>query len=211
MSDFQPLVSVIVPTTHDREEYNQRILSIFNRQDYRARQIIFDYDEGVIGHKRNRLCSVALGNVILSMDSDDLYASNWITKSVEALIKSEADIVGLAEFLFYDTRNGAWYVYTYPPTMKDWVAGATMCFWKKYWQENQFAFVNIGEDNKFLKGVKKSPKLFAHEYGDGFVATVHDGNTSKKILANPRYRRCTEEEEIVLFDRWKDFVTSPKP
>lgn len=208
MSDFKPLVSVIVPTTYDRPEYNERIKEIFYGQDYPSKQLLFNYEDGTVGAKRNQLCHQAIGEICISFDSDDIYASNWITKSVEALIKSEADIVGISELLFHDLRDGAWYLYSYPKTMNDWVAGATFCFWKKYWELNQFKSVNVGEDNFFLRGVVKSPKVFAHEYGDGFVAMVHENNTSKKVLANPRYRRCTVEEEIVLFNRWKDFVSN---
>lgn len=211
MEDFQPFCTVIIPTTRDRFEYNERIKKIFWGQDYRPKQLLFDYGIGTVGEKRNRLCDLALGDVIAVCDSDDIFASNWLTKSVEALIKSEADIVGLNELLFFDTVAKAWYVYTYPKGVDNWVAGGSMVFWKKYWKDNRYKFTNVGEDNHFLKGVACQPKVFAHEYGDGFVAMIHPGNTSKKVLANPRYRRCSEQEEVVLFERWKDFVTSPHP
>lgn len=209
MSNFQPIVSVICPTTHDRAEFNERIKSIYFGQDYPNKQLLFDYEEGVVGEKRNRLCDVAIGDVILCMDSDDAYASDWITKSVEALIRSEADVVGLSQLLFYNTKDGAWYIYSYPSTMNNWVAGATMCFWKNYWRANPFPYKNLGEDSRFLMGVTKTPKIFPHEYGNGFIAIIHNSNTSTKTLVNQVYRRCTVEEEIVLFDRWKDFIVPP--
>src|SRR6185312_1017177 len=212
MSDFQPMVSVIVPTTQDRYEFNERIKAIFFGQDYRAKQLVFNYEDGCMGHKRNMACAEAIGDIVVHMDSDDLYTRNWITKSVEALIKSEADIVGLSELLFYNQIDGAWYVYTYPPTMANtWIAGATFAYWKRYWEQNHFRHLNVGEDQYFLYGINYAPKIFAHEYGDGFVATIHDSNTSRKVVANPMYRRCTVEGEMALFDRWKDFVTNPNP
>lgn len=211
MNSFIPLVTVIVPTTEDRAHYRQRIEKMVMAQDYSQKQLLFNTEEGCVGDKRNRLCTEAIGDIILHMDDDDLYAPDWISKSVERLMNSDADVVGLSELLFYDTRDGAWYIYTYPQNMNNWVAGATMCFWKEFWRKSPFPYLNIGEDNGFQKGTQLTPKIFAHEYGNGFVATIHDNNTSKKVLANPRYRRCTEAEEAELFDTWKHWITNPNP
>lgn len=211
MSNFLPMVSVIVPTTINRVQYHDRIKKIFDSQDYNHKQLLFNWDESNIGSKRNKLCKEAIGDVLISFDDDDLYASDWISKSVDALIKSEADIVGISELLFYDVENSSWYIYTYPQNVKDWVAGASFAFWKEYWRKSPFPEVNIGEDNGFLRGTNITPKIFAHEYGNGFVATIHSDNTSKKILHNSRYRRCTVEEERELFETWKTYVTNPNP
>ncbi len=197
-----PIVSVIVPTTHDRMEFNNRIEKIFYLQDYPNKQLLFDYDDGSVGEKRNRLCEIAIGEMIVHFDSDDAYSTDWITKSVKALQESEADIVGLAKVLFYNKTNGAWYVYSFELPPNNWVAGATLCYWKEFWRHNPFQKKNIGEDVLFLGGVKQEPKIKAINYTEGFVATIHANNTSKKILDNPRFRRCTEEEEHILFARW---------
>lgn len=86
------LVSVICPTTHDRN--NELIKEIFEAQDYPNKELIFDYNEGSIGLKRNRCIDVSSGEIILHFDSDDWYAPDYITKSVNHLIESKAQIMG---------------------------------------------------------------------------------------------------------------------
>lgn len=212
MINENPFVSVIVPTTEDRADYNARIERIFHYQDYPLKELLFEYHPGTIGDKRNRLCVRALGDIIIHQDSDDLYATDWISKSVRTLVESEADVIGLSMLYFYDERNGAWYIYTYPQEHRNnWLAGATFAYRRDFWKSSPFPYKNVGEDLGFLLGTHRKPKVVSHSYMEGFVATIHDGNTCKKVITNPRYRRCTVEEEEVLFERWKVFVTSSTP
>lgn len=177
----KPLVTVITPTTTDRTLFNRRIGEIFNSQDYPNKQHLFDFSSGTVGDKRNRLCRRAAGDIILHMDSDDIYAADWISKSVEALLSSDCSIVGLSTAKFHIPAKGKTWKYIYPP--KENLIGATLCYHKSFWQSNMFRDIQEGEDNYFVRG----SDFKAHDYIDGFIATIHEGNTSKKNVSGERW------------------------
>src|SRR6187399_2030925 len=105
----RPLVSVITPTAN-RPEMLERCIRMFLAQDYENKEMTVcasgntDYNwnriYGIypelcltflhksIGAKRNECFRNVSGSIILHMDDDDLYAPDWITKSVAALIES---------------------------------------------------------------------------------------------------------------------------
>lgn len=181
----RPLVSVITPTTHARLEYNERIRHIFAMQDYPNKEHVFDYGEGNTGEKRNRCCDMAIGSIILHMDSDDLYASDWISKSVDALLKSHKQLTGLSSFNFHNIDTDRYFNYTYQKVEN--MAGATLCYYKSFWEGNKFMPVGVGEDVHFVRG----KDYFAHDYIDGFLATIHKANTCPKNTTG----ECWQEVE----------------
>lgn len=176
----KPLVSIICPTTHDRAHFNGRILEMFRQQDYPNKEILFSYADGNVGHKRNLLCAAASGEIIVHFDSDDWYASNWVTEAVTSLLNSEADIVGLSSAIF-EQEDGQQWRYDYPEHSN--IHGGTMCYRKSFWEAHKFDNMQVGEDSRFAgKG-----RLFSHGYVDGFIATIHSGNTSPKNCSGDRW------------------------
>lgn len=197
---LHPKISVIIPTTHNRKPFNERILNMYIQQDYINKELLWDYEEGTIGEKRNRLCARATGEVIIHMDSDDSYRPDWITKSVEALISSDADIVGLERFhMIRESDQAIWKFYYPGPT---YLSGATMVYHKKYWEAEPFQNIMSPEDIYFLLVRKVKPKIFPHDYIDGFMATIHEGNTCRKTLDNPVYTRLSVEDEESVLSKW---------
>jgi len=189
---YLPLVTIIVPTTRDRVVENEYILSTICRQDYPHKEVLFDFEDGTIGMKRNRLCEKAAGEIVTHFDSDDRYANDWVSKQVRALIDNKADIVGLREFYFYDAIAAEGWKYTYPPTGLPFVAGATMMYWRNFWYQNMFQDISMAEDVAFAF---KTRNIWAHDYIEGFVASIHGGNTCvKPVNSDPYYRRCSVEE-----------------
>lgn len=178
------LVTVITPTTLDREQFNESIIQQFNAQDYPNKEHLFSTSDLTIGDKRNMLCSLAKGRIIIHMDSDDIYAPDWITKSVNALINSGAQLTGLSTAKFTDGTNNWQYIYKSP---QPYILGATMCYYKSMWEQNKFKDINVGEDAMFCAN---AGLILPHDYIDGFTATIHPGNTAKKSLSNRNiYRR----------------------
>jgi cellulose synthase/poly-beta-1,6-N-acetylglucosamine synthase-like glycosyltransferase len=176
-----PLVSVITPTTHDRAHFNERISRIFRAQDYQNKEILFDYGKGNVGAKRNKLCSLANGEIILNFDSDDWYAPDWISKSVAALLRFDCDMVGLSTAYFHSpTLNKTWQ-YVYPENEN--LHGATLCYRKSFWEKNNYLNMQVGEDSQFVR----KAKFMSHGYVDGFISTVHEGNTSPKNISGERW------------------------
>jgi len=177
------LVTVITPTTIDRERFNERIRSIVALQDYPHIEHLFDYDDGNIGTKRNRLCERANGGIIVHLDSDDIYAPDWVSRSVSALMASGKQVVGLSAFYLSDGSK-TW-KYTYPHDEN--IVGGTFCYYKSYWDRRRFLSMQVGEDNEFVRGVD----FGVHGYIDGFLATIHAGNTSPKAV-----EACERYEEV---------------
>jgi glycosyltransferase involved in cell wall biosynthesis len=197
-------VSCIMPTSSKRKAFIKQAVESFKKQDYKneVELIILDSDKSInipfpdcmdirhftdlgnltIGKKRNLGCIEATGDVILHMDDDDWYATDWITKSVAAL--GEHEMTGLSSLYFFKPETNLW-LYRYPLHEKPWVAGATMCYKRSFWENNPFdESVKYGEDNNF---VWKSKDVAPHGYMEGFCSMIHNGNTSPKITTDPAW------------------------
>lgn len=125
-----------------------------------------------LGDKRNQLCKAATGDIIVHMDSDDTYASDWITRSVEALTANKADMTGLNR-MYLASPTLAWF-YKYSGS-QPYVCGATMCYWKSRWQKFPFRNLGEGEDTAFCY---PGGRIIAHNYIDGFIARITGHNTA---------------------------------
>lgn len=186
-------VSVIMPTI--RPHFLQTAFDKFESQNYADKELIVPYcglslnlptptsevklihSNDSVGNKRNIACEQSTGDIILHMDDDDYYAPDWISKSVEALINSKADCVGLSSGYFYQIPDRV-LRYDYPKGCQPYVLGATMCYWRKTWERNQFKDTNRGEDTLFCAN---AGKVVAHDHINGFMAMLHGGNTSSHL------------------------------
>lgn len=183
-------VACITPTTHEREEFNDRITQIFNYQDYPNKVHLFDYSDNLIGVKRNCLCDSTDADIIISLDSDDLYAPDWVSKCVEAL--PGVDLVGLQSCYFHDVVKNEVYEYT-NGSPQLYFPEATLAYWRKTWERNNFANVNEGEGLSFVAngGVKRDIG-----YKQGFLATIHGSNTCSHDAI--RYMKKVAQNEAAM-------------
>jgi len=165
-------VAAITPTTKDRDGYNSRIAQIFDSQDYQNSVHLFDYGAGTVGEKRNRLCQSANADIIIHLDSDDIYAPDWISRSVEFLTSNKCSCTGLSKAYF--KRGADWFLYKAQENILPYVCGATMCYYRKAWVSNPFKDIQCGEDLFFQSGCI----VKAHDHIHGFTATIHGSNTS---------------------------------
>jgi len=195
-----PLVTVITPTAN-RPELLKRCIKQFLAQDYVNKEMVIVCDEwsdlgegwatdgtikiicspGVIGHKRNKCVERATGQIILHMDDDDLYAPDWITRSVAAL--GSNDLTGLSAAYFYNGAELREFVYA---GKQPYVCGATMCYWKKTWERKPFPNLNSGEDTLFCAN---NGRVIPHDYKEGFCAMIHGGNTASHLQFGKLYKR----------------------
>lgn len=165
-------VTVITPTTPDREPFNERIRALVEYQDYPFIEHLFDYGDGTIGEKRNRLCEKATGEIIIHFDSDDLYAPDWVSRCVREL--QDKICTGLRQFYYHDVLNDKGYLYSYPQNAQPYLGEATLAYYKSHWVKNPHLPIQSGECRNLLKGAKE------HSYIYGFVATLTGGNTSSQ-------------------------------
>jgi glycosyltransferase involved in cell wall biosynthesis len=209
----QPLVTCIMPTAN-RQKFIPYAIEYFLQQDYPNTELVIIDDGresaisllpdnptiryfytnpiGTIGLKRNYAIERASGEIIMHWDDDDWHAADWITQQVNFLHASGADISGIKHVNYFsplmnifwqgdaDNRNN--------PNSRTWLNGATLAYWKSFWEKFPFKDLQKGEDDEFIQS--PGAKVFAHDYIDGFVAILHPDNTTVKSFENPRHKRA---------------------
>jgi glycosyltransferase involved in cell wall biosynthesis len=153
---------------------------------------------GTIGVKRNIACEKAKGEVIMHWDDDDYYGYEWIRKSLSALENSGADICGLNKILFYSPVAGKFWDYIDTENERPWLSGATMTYLKSFWKSHPFKDIQVGEDYDYIWNT--GAKIFAHDYNEGFIATLHAHNTTLKPFENPKLKKHATQWMDVPFE-----------
>lgn len=188
------LVTVLIPIHRLRDYENVR--SNVSRQTYKNCEFVVVANEGFpaidfgdktvrwmevsnemnIGDKRNYGLSMSKGTIIVHMDADDIYASDWVERSVAFMEKNPNCLVtGLSECIFQDIVSGTKYLYSYNGR-QGYVVGATMCYRRDLWAALKFNSMKESEDTDFVKRV--GIMIFPHGYNEGFTAILHGENTA---------------------------------
>lgn len=194
-------VSIITPTLR-RPEFLRNAIAQYNAQDYPDKELILVIDKedfwtvewleknmkyqsdivvftcpGIcrVGMKRNNGVMIATGDIIVHMDDDDIYADDWVSKSVEALQKCRGNVTGLSRAFF--KKGDEWYLWEWPVEKngiltQPYVCEATMCYYREHASLNPFPNVIEGEGREFCG----KSTVRAHDYISGFTAIVHGGN-----------------------------------
>jgi glycosyltransferase involved in cell wall biosynthesis len=200
--------SCIMPTAN-RELYVPLAIDYFLNQEFRNAELIIIDDGkmpvkhlipdhrrikyhyvsniGNIGAKRNFACQMAKGEIIVHWDDDDWYGYEWISRQIKALERSEADICGLNEIYYYSPLVQKYWKYTDKNLDRPWLSGATFAYRRSFWEKHAFKDIQIGEDYDFIWNT--GARLFAHDYTDGFYATLHARNTTLKPFENAKHKR----------------------
>jgi len=211
-----PMVSCIMPT-YNRSEFINDAITQFLNQDYQNKELIIIDDSPVsiahlvpesaiinytylnekldLGSKRNLACEKAKGKIIIHLDDDDFYTSDWVQKQVSFLMEKKLEITGLASPVFYNKDEDNFWQYIYPERERPWVYGATLCYTKEFWQTNRFPATHCGEDNAFVwnDGVKK---ILPHHAVASYLGQIHSENTSPKQIGDTRWQKL-EDDELV--------------
>ncbi len=193
-----PRISAIMPTA-DRRRFVPAAIAQFLAQDRTDAELVI-LDDGVdniadlipgdpriryfreerrriLGDKRNRLCELARGNVIVHWDDDDWNAPHRLDRQLEAMEASGADMVGLDRIAFLADDGARAWDYRWGGHQR-WVYGASMAYRRVFWERRRFPAVRTGEDTRFVLDAHDG-KVEAIE-GDWLIARVHGGNTSPK-------------------------------
>jgi len=194
-----PLVSCIMPTSGRRRFVPQAIRS-FLRQDYTNTELLI-VDDGAdsvadcvpedpriryfrldgkltIGAKRNFACEQARGELIIHWDDDDWYPKRRTGVQVRALLEQGAELCGTSRVFYYDAATLQTWEYVYSPGA-GWVGGNTLGYRKRFWQQNHFPDLQIGEDSRFVSSAN-SKSICDLADPALCVALIHPGNTSRK-------------------------------
>ncbi len=201
----EPLVTCIMPT-YNRRAFVGQSVTYFLRQDYPNRELLI-LDDGedavadlvptdarvryvrldrrlILGAKRNLACELARGSVIVHWDDDDWTAPNRVRTQVAVLLDSGADVCGVSRLLYYEAdRDRAW-LYACPQAGRRWVAGNTLAYLKRSWQEHPFPEVTVGEDLRFIWG-PHGWRVEAVPDHRICVGLVHGANIAPKARSGP--------------------------
>lgn len=203
---MNPKVTVIMPSAM-RSDLLERAVAIYHSQDYHNKELIIyessarhvsletegavmhykTISKPTVGEARNLAIARAKGDIIVHQDDDDIYAPDWISRSVGMLIESGAGMVGMKDAYFYkpDTEE-LWFYENKAPDKQHVLLGATMCYWRKAWEDAKynisydrvgqgFRHINRGEDVYFCDHVEQ---VAVHNYHDGFCAIRHSRNVN---------------------------------
>jgi glycosyltransferase involved in cell wall biosynthesis len=194
--------------TCDRRRFVSHAIACFLRQTYEPAELLV-LDDGtdaiadlvprdprvryvrqdarlVIGRKRNLMCELADGEVIVHWDDDDWSAPWRVSYQVGALVADGSELCGLSRVRFYDPAARRGWEYRYPDGTRPWVYGATLCYWKSFWRGNPFPDIHVGEDTRFVWS-DRVRRLLAHDDTRFFIGTMHAANTSPKRTNDPRW------------------------
>lgn len=137
-----------------------------------------------IGTKRNQLCELASGEIIVHLDDDDWHPPDRVQRSVDALTEGEADICGTSSLLFYDVASDA--LHTIPAVGEHHVCAGTMAYKRTYWEGQHFAEVPHTEEREFLVNFTVPMTQLAGEPWRLLVCISHGDNVLPKNTGLPR-------------------------
>tara|TARA_R110000803_G_scaffold52472_4_gene108045 strand:+ start:655 stop:1389 length:735 start_codon:yes stop_codon:yes gene_type:complete len=158
-----------------------------------------------IGRKRNMLVKLSSNNIVINMDSDDIYLPNYIQYSVKTLVEHKKECVGSPQMLFVYPKDD--YKMTYIRCEKMRMAHeATMCMTKKHWKRmGGYANTSQGEGCKIVDGC--SEKLFEQtDIRHIMICVCGDHNTIDKSQFNTdrNFLKDTTIKDIPHFNILKD-------
>ncbi len=141
-----------------------------------------------IGEKRNIGCSLIESDLIAHFDDDDWAGPDRLADQVATLVKSDLSVTGYRTMLL--TNGAQWWRYAGSP--EGWtIYGASLMYWRDWWEVHPFQACHIGEDFLFANMADMASKM-AVSNGDGMmVCSIHPGNTSTKATSSSRYERVT--------------------
>ncbi|MEA3061813.1 MAG: hypothetical protein QOJ94_1594 [Sphingomonadales bacterium] len=153
-----------------------------------------------LGDKRNRLCELARGDILLHWDDDDWHSPDRIARQLAAIDAHAADICGLDRVIFLsDDGEQAWdYVYG---GRERWVCGGSMAYRRAFWERHRFPALRSGEDTRWIFGATGAA-IHAMDAPDLFVARVHPGNTSPKRTRGGYYHPRDPAPVRAMVDRF---------
>lgn len=154
-----------------------------------------------LGEKRNLCCTEADGQIIVHWDDDDWYAADWISYQVNTLVTHPGvDITGLRDLYFFSSKTNERWEYHDDDDNNPWIYGATLAYWKSFWQKNPFRQMNAGEDIYFVNS--PGTVIYPHHYIEGYLGIIHDHNKSVRLFEDPK--------EKLQQSKWVTMLESPQ-
>lgn len=158
--------------------------------------------EDRIGRKRNLAVAAAEGRVIIHWDDDDFRARGYV-RTARTIIGYGGRCVGRTKLLFFD--GDTFHRYEDPSPGRKWVAGGTLSYEKSLWAEYPFdETLDYGEDTAWEPAAKGLIRV-RNEDDYGYVALIHGGNTSPKVLDTAGWSRSVGPDDEPVVEQYVEF------
>jgi glycosyltransferase involved in cell wall biosynthesis len=202
-----PTVSVLCPT-RDRRAFLPGLLAVWSHQDWPAddRELIV-VDDGQdrvgdvfaglpnvryehlgvrvpLGTKRNRLCELAAGSLLVNFDDDDWSPPDRISRSVACLQAHGVDVVGKSELAFWNLATDT--IHVQPKIGARHATAGSMTFRRSWWEKNAWRPDPHTEERQFLANFTAPLAQLDRPPWELVLAIAHGGNTLPKNTAMPR-------------------------
>lgn len=209
--------------TRGRTQWAEQALRCFHAQTYTNKELVILDDgdcpsfpeerawpEGVryyreserirysIPEKRNKVCSLAQGEIIFHLDDDDWSAPMRMTEQVKLLEESGKAMAGYHTVLFYNEATKEAFRYF---NHSQYILGTSLVFLKSFWEAFHFPEkYRVGSDNQIVRHAKDQKQLVSADAGQMLVARIHTGNTSSKPSAvSPEFKRASIDDIPAAF------------
>ena len=172
------MISVIACT--NRQAFLPKIIENFQRQTLVEKELVIVVNSTVmkvdgigypiiqlpeevsLGACLNQGVRLAKYDFVTKMDDDDYYGPEYLKEVNEALVRTDADVVGKSSFYIYFQSNEELRLYNpnnenrrivnnRPYKNADFLSGATLTFKKSILNQVSFPDVNVGEDSGFQR------------------------------------------------------------
>ncbi|SHG10863.1 glycosyltransferase family 2 protein [Pedobacter caeni] len=185
-TNMNPRVSCITSVTDDNMALLKAV-SIFVNQEYPNLELIIvksggisvgellpDYEGLHYIYRRKRLsqdemfnlaCEKAAGEIILHLDEGCWYSKTWVSRQVNALMGSKADICGL------NKENGLPISFDMeeknPEQVTCWILASTLCYWKSVWTNYPFRKGDQDTTTDFV--LNAGAGIYVHSNSEGYL------------------------------------------
>jgi glycosyltransferase involved in cell wall biosynthesis len=202
-----PLTVSVVCPTYNRHAMHERLYSGFHEQDYPHKELwvledthtispffstctdpevhyLHTSQKKTIGAKRNQAMRLATGAIIAHFDDDDVYAPNYLSSMIDALVRADADFVKLDRWNEHRLHDGHRRVYDARRQLHAnmWGWGFSYVYRRFVGAHASFPNINSGEDYAFVLAVQAAGLRTAQvEGGVNWVEHfLHGRNVSRK-------------------------------
>lgn len=103
----RPILSLLICTMFNRDALFQRLLVKLREQENSDIEIHYELDDGKmsVGEKRNKLIAKCRGEYIAFIDDDDMVSDNYVELILNAIEKSNPDVIGMHLLMTVDGQN----------------------------------------------------------------------------------------------------------
>lgn len=158
---------------------NDKVLNEVRKQTGVEINYKYFHKRMTIGEKRNWMVKNAKYDILICMDSDDIYLPTYIQYSLDMLIKNKVGLCGSPQMLFIYPNHDYKTSFINCPAIRQ-IHEATMCFTRKHFRKmGGFSKIGNGEGSKMIDGCYEKD-FYKTEVDKQMICICHKDNTCNK-------------------------------